>query len=92
MFGFLFSPILTQLQGLEPSKLNEQSDDMVVRNISTMPAPKKLIQSSSNGIPPPLPLTMPPPPPPPKFSDPPEVKVQDKSKNLLKTNPDAVPG
>ena len=95
--GFLFSPTLTELQGLEP--LNEQSDDLVVRNTSNMPAPRKLMQS--NGMPPPPPRAMPPPPPtlrtmlppppPPKFSEP-EVKVQDKSKNLLKTKSDAVPG
>lgn len=91
MFGFLFSPILTQLQGLlQHLKPNEQSDGLVVRNISTMPAPKKLVQPSSNGMPPPLPRTMPPPPPP-KFSDPSEIKAQDKNKNLLKTKSDAVP-
>lgn len=55
-----------------------------------MPAPKKLIQPSS-GIPPPPTRTMPPPPPPPKFPAPPEVKVQDKSKILLKTKSNAVP-
>ncbi|TKY65099.1 RIK protein [Spatholobus suberectus] len=76
-------------QGLQPPKPNEQSDDLVVRNISTMPAPKKLVQPSSNGMPPPLPRTIPPPPP--KFSDPSEVKVQDKNKNLLKAKSDAVP-
>ncbi|XP_019455438.1 PREDICTED: protein RIK isoform X2 [Lupinus angustifolius] len=73
-------------QQLEPPRFNEQS---VVRNISTMPAPKKLIQPSS-GIPPPPSRAMPPPPPPPKFSAPPEIKVQDK-KILPKTKSDAVP-
>ncbi|XP_047149616.1 protein RIK isoform X1 [Vigna umbellata] len=76
-------------QGLQPIKPNEQLDGLVVRNISTMPAPKKLVQPSSNGMPTPLPKTMPPPPPP-KFSGPSEVKVQD-NKNLLNTNSDAVP-
>ncbi|BAT83292.1 hypothetical protein VIGAN_04042000 [Vigna angularis var. angularis] len=76
-------------QGLQPIKPNEQLDGLVVRNISTMPAPKKLVQPSSNGMPAPLPKTMPPPPPP-KFSGPSEVKVQD-NKNLLNTNSDAVP-
>ncbi|KAK7394414.1 hypothetical protein VNO78_14942 [Psophocarpus tetragonolobus] len=74
--------------GLQPLKPNEQSDSLVVRNISTMPAPRKLVQLSS-GMPPPLPRTMPPPPP--KFSDPSEVKVHDKDKNLLNTKSDAVP-
>ncbi|XP_027928451.1 protein RIK isoform X2 [Vigna unguiculata] len=77
-------------QGLQPPKPNEQLDGLVVRNISTMPAPKKLVRPSSNGMPAPLPITMPPPPPP-KFSGPSEVKVQDKNKNLFKTNSDAVP-
>ncbi|KAK7295451.1 hypothetical protein RJT34_18360 [Clitoria ternatea] len=77
-------------QGLEPLKSNEQSEGLV-RNISTMPAPKKLVQPSSSGLPPsPPPRTMPPPPPP-KFSDAPEVKLQDKSKNFLKTKSDSVP-
>nr|KYP64744.1 Protein RIK [Cajanus cajan] len=61
-----------------------------LRNISTMPAPKKLVQPSPNGMPQPLPRTMPPPPPP-KFCDTSEVEVQDKYKNLLKTKSDAVP-
>lgn len=91
MFGFLFSPTLTQLQGLQPLKPYEQSDGLVVRNILTMPAPKKLVPPSSNGMPPPLLRTMPPPPPP-KFSDPFEVKVHNKNKTLLKTKSDAVPG
>ncbi|WJX75320.1 hypothetical protein P8452_58864 [Trifolium repens] len=87
-------------QGLELLKPNEQYDGLAVRNISTMPAPKKLIQPSSNGIPPPLPRTMPPPPPPkrtmpppppPKFYDSTEVKVQDKSHSSLETKSDAVP-
>ncbi|KAL2329879.1 hypothetical protein Fmac_017460 [Flemingia macrophylla] len=75
--------------GEKSRKPNEQSDGLVVRNISTMPAPKKLVRRSSNGMPPPLPITMPPPPP--KFCDTPEVKVQDKNKTLLKTKSDAVP-
>lgn len=90
------------MQGSELLKPNERYDDLVVRNISNMPAPKKLIQPSSNGIQPPPPRTMPPPPPPkramppppppPKFYDSTEVKVQDRSNNSLKTKPDAVPG
>ncbi|KAL3005786.1 hypothetical protein AAZX31_08G239300 [Glycine max] len=77
-------------QGLQPLKPYEQSDGLVVRNILTMPAPKKLVPPSSNGMPPPLLRTMPPPPPP-KFSDPFEVKVHNKNKTLLKTKSDAVP-
>ncbi|KAL5176924.1 Protein RIK [Glycine soja] len=76
--------------GLQPLKPYEQSDGLVVRNILTMPAPKKLVPPSSNGMPPPLLRTMPPPPPP-KFSDPFEVKVHNKNKTLLKTKSDAVP-
>ncbi|KAK8466220.1 hypothetical protein PHAVU_008G033600 [Phaseolus vulgaris] len=76
-------------KGLQPLKPNEQCDGLV-RNISTMPAPKKLVQPSSNGMPVPLPRTMPLPPPP-KFSDPSEVKVQNRTKNLLKAKSDAVP-
>ncbi|RDX93369.1 Protein RIK [Mucuna pruriens] len=90
VFGFLFSSTLTQLQGMQPLKPNEQSDSLVVRSLSTMPVPKKLVQPSSNGMPTLLPRTIPPPPPP-RFSDPSEVKVQDKNKNLLKTKSDAVP-
>ncbi|CAK8540718.1 unnamed protein product [Lathyrus sativus] len=88
-------------QGLELLKPNERYDDLVVRNISNMPAPKKLIPPSSSGIQPPPPRTMPPPPPPkramppppppPKFYDSTEVKVQDRSNNSRKTKPNAVP-
>jgi len=99
---FLFCSTLTQSQGSELLKPNERYENLVVRNISTMPAPKKLIQPSSNGFPAPPPRTMPPPPPPkramlpppppPKFYDSTEVKVQDKSNSLRKTKSDAVPG
>ncbi|XP_024626074.1 protein RIK isoform X2 [Medicago truncatula] len=87
-------------QGSELLKPNERYENLVVRNISTMPAPKKLVQPSSNGIPAPPPRTtpppppkraMPPPPPPPKFYDSIEVKVQDKSNSLRKTKSDAIP-
>ncbi|XP_027353459.1 protein RIK [Abrus precatorius] len=67
-------------QGLEPLK----------PKISTMPAPKKLVQPSSNGKLPPPPRTMPPPPPP-IFSDAPEAKVQDSIRNSVKAKSDAVP-
>lgn len=86
--GFFFSPILTPLQEFEPRKPNEQSDDLIVKNISTMPAPKKLIQASSNGIPPPPPRTLGalpppplqrtmPPPPPQRTMPPPPPKFSD---------------
>lgn len=58
------------LQGLQlPS---ETTSGLTVRNSSTMPAPRKLVQPSSSGMPPPPPKgTMGPlPPPPPKFSSP----------------------
>lgn len=70
---------------------NEQSEDLVLRNVSTMPPPKKLTKPLSNGMPPPPPRAMPPPPPPPKFSASPEVEPR-KSKIPNKTEPDAVPG
>ncbi|KAF7803077.1 protein RIK isoform X1 [Senna tora] len=77
---------------LEPFKAGEQFEDPVVRNVSTMPAPKKLTKPLSNGMPPPPPpRTMSPPPPPPKFSAPSEVKVPDKNNILSKTKSDAVP-
>lgn len=88
-------------QGSELLKPSERYEGLAVRNISTMPAPKKLIQPPSNGFPAPPPRTMPPPPPPkramppppppPKFYDSTEVKVQDKSNSLRKTKSDAVP-
>ncbi|CAL0314738.1 unnamed protein product [Lupinus luteus] len=91
-------------QQLEPPRFNEQS---VVRNISTMPAPKKLIQPSS-GIPPPPSRAMPPPPPsrampppPPSRAMPPPPpppkftappEVKAQDKKILtKTKSDAVP-
>lgn len=64
------------------SKRNELLADLGVRNVSTMPAPKKLVQPASNGMPPPLPRTMPPPPP--KFTSSAHV--------LAKTKSDDVPG
>lgn len=64
------------------SKPNELLADLGVRNVSTMPAPKKLVQPASNGMPPPLPRTMPPPPP--KFTSSAHV--------LTKTKSDDVPG
>ncbi|CAN6702385.1 unnamed protein product [Malus baccata var. baccata] len=72
-----------------PAKVNQ---DLGVRNVSTMPAPKTLVQQASNGMPPPPPRTMPPPPPPPKFTSSTQaVKVLDKNIALKKPKPDNVP-
>ena len=85
-----FSNSLQDLEFLKPA---EPSVDSSVRNVSTMPAPKKLVQSASNGMPIPQPRTMPPPPPPPKFTSlTPAVKLHDKNNILNKTKPDSVPG
>ncbi|KAI9120519.1 hypothetical protein K1719_007552 [Acacia pycnantha] len=78
-------------QSLEPLRACEQSEDLVLRNVSTMLPPKKLIKPLSNGMPPSPPRAMPPPPPPPKFSASPEVKESIKSKVSNKTKSDAVP-
>ena len=79
------------LQGLGFLKPAELSADSGVRNVSTMPAPKKLVQLSSNGMP--IQRTMPPPPPPPKFtSSTSAVKGHDKNNTLNKTKTDSVPG
>ncbi|KAM1015527.1 hypothetical protein ACFX2A_046315 [Malus domestica] len=69
-----------------------REEDLGVRNVSTMPAPKKLVQQASNGMPPPPPRAMPPAPPPPKFTSSTQaVKVLDKNIALKKTKPDNVP-
>jgi hypothetical protein len=81
------------LQGSKFLKPTEPSADLDVRNVSTMPAPKKLVQSSSNGLAPSLPRTMPPPPPPPKFSTSTHADTgHDKNNVLKKTKSDSVPG
>ncbi|XP_004304230.1 PREDICTED: protein RIK-like [Fragaria vesca subsp. vesca] len=82
-----------------PAKAHQNSDllrppelasDLGVRNVSTMPAPKKLVQQVSNGMPPPPPRTMPPPPP--KFTSSAQaVKEIDRNNDLKKTNSDNVP-
>ncbi|PON46177.1 hypothetical protein PanWU01x14_253010 [Parasponia andersonii] len=67
---------------------------MGVRNVSTMPALKKLVPATSLGMPPPPSRTMapPPPPPPPKFtSSTPALKRQEKNNILSKTKWDSVP-
>ncbi|KAA8547914.1 hypothetical protein F0562_004343 [Nyssa sinensis] len=73
------------------SEFLKPTSDMGVRNISMMPAPKKLVQPSSNGISPPPPRTLPPPPPP-KFSSS-TLKVQENNvlnKSTSKTVPDTL--
>ncbi|ONI19033.1 hypothetical protein PRUPE_3G255200 [Prunus persica] len=70
-------------QELEMSKRNELLADLGVRNVSTMPAPKKLVQPASNGMPPPLPRTMPPPPP--KFTSSAHVLAKTKSDDVPDT-------
>ncbi|KAK8565991.1 hypothetical protein V6N13_021061 [Hibiscus sabdariffa] len=86
----------------ESSNSNKPLGDLGVRNLSTMPAPKKLINPSTNGMPPPPPKTLPPPPtppkammpppPPPKFtSSKPPGKSHDKIKDDSKAKLDAVP-
>lgn len=83
------------LQGSELLKPGKQlAADLGVKNISTMPAPRKLVQPSSNGMPPPPPFrTMPPPPSPPKFtSSTPATKFLDQNNGWSKTKSDIVPG
>lgn len=78
-------------QGSEFLKPGVLSEDLGLRNVSTMPPPKKLIQSTSNGMPPHPPRMMPPPPP--KFPSPPRSQKADSSNSITKkpTN-DPVPG
>ncbi|KAH7532723.1 hypothetical protein FEM48_Zijuj04G0052600 [Ziziphus jujuba var. spinosa] len=70
----------------------ESSAGLGVRNVSNMPAPKKLISPTSNGRPTIPSRMMPPPPPPPKFtSSTSSVKVQGKNNIMDKTKSDTVP-
>ncbi|KAK9118348.1 hypothetical protein Scep_016441 [Stephania cephalantha] len=65
-------------------------EDNSLKNISTMPAPKKLAQPFSNGMPPPPPQ-MKPPPPPPKFASS-SVPLKGNNKDLeTKTSSDSPP-
>ena len=86
-----------EFESLNPT---EPLEDLGVKNVSTMPAPKELVHSSSSGMPappprnlPPLPpKTMQPPPPPPKYtSSIPSGKSHDKNKVTGKAILDAVP-
>ncbi|XP_022774583.1 protein RIK isoform X2 [Durio zibethinus] len=82
-----------------PARPNQPLGDLGVKNVSTMPAPKKLVHPSSNGMPAPTPRTLPPPPPktmlpppPPKFtSSTLSGKSNDKNKVTSKAKLDAVP-
>ncbi|KAK9271673.1 hypothetical protein L1049_002036 [Liquidambar formosana] len=79
-------------QGLEKLRPSEAMADLGVRNISTMPAPKKLAQPSSNGILPPPPRMMPPPPPPPKLtSSTPIPKFHERNNMMNVAKSDSVP-
>ncbi|KAK2663277.1 hypothetical protein Ddye_001851 [Dipteronia dyeriana] len=79
-------------QGSELPNPSEPSTDLDVRNVSNMPAPKKLFQTLSDGMPPLPPRSMPPPPPP-KFTSSPLTTTisQDKKNSLNKTKSDYVP-
>ena len=74
---------------------SETTSGLTLRNTSTMPAPRKLVQPASNGMPPPPPRgTMgPPPPPPPKFNSSITVPDADDKRNVLnKPKSETVPG
>ncbi|XWS32964.1 hypothetical protein CRYUN_Cryun22dG0036300 [Craigia yunnanensis] len=75
-------------ESLNPSK---PSGDLTVKNVSAMPAPKKLVHPSSNGMPAPPSRTLPPPPPPKFTSSTPSGKSHDKNKVTSKAKLDAVP-
>ncbi|KAK1574894.1 hypothetical protein Q3G72_024353 [Acer saccharum] len=80
------------LMGSELPNPSEQSTDLDVRNVSNMPAPNKLFQTLSNGMPPLPPRSMPPPPPPKFTSSPPTTtNSHDKKNSMNKTKSDYVP-
>lgn len=89
---FLFCSFLPNcVQESELLKPTVLAADLGVRNVSTMPAPKKLVHQASNEMPPPPPRTMPPPPP--KFTSSTQVvKEIDENNVLNKTKSDDVPG
>ncbi|KAK3212490.1 hypothetical protein Dsin_017196 [Dipteronia sinensis] len=79
-------------QGSELPNPSEPSTDLDVRNVSNMPAPRKLFQTLSNGMPPLPPRSMAPPPPPKFTSSPPTTtNSHDKKNSLNKTKSDYVP-
>ncbi|KAK3012290.1 hypothetical protein RJ639_012960 [Escallonia herrerae] len=71
-------------------KQHEPAVGMTVRSISTMPAPKKLVQPLSSGTLCP-PRNMLPPPPPPKFNPPPVLKARENNNSLNESKPENVP-
>uniref|UniRef100_A0A2P2LTF2 Protein RIK n=2 Tax=Rhizophora mucronata TaxID=61149 RepID=A0A2P2LTF2_RHIMU len=85
----------------DPARLHQGSEllkavgvpsaDTGMRNVSTVPAPKKSELSSNVMPPPPPPRTMPPPPPPPKFNSSTPSKLHDKGKVLNKIVSESVP-
>ncbi|XP_050380893.1 protein RIK isoform X2 [Argentina anserina] len=77
-------------QELDSLKRPELALNLGLRNVSTMPAPKKLVQQVSNGMPPPPPRTMPPPPPK-SASSAQVVKGIDKNNVPKKIESDSVP-
>lgn len=88
LFGSFLRNCVQESELLKPTVL---AADLGVRNVSTMPAPKKLVHQASNEMPPPPPRTMPPPPP--KFTSSTQVvKEIDENNVLNKTKSDDVPG
>ncbi|XP_044468065.1 protein RIK-like isoform X2 [Mangifera indica] len=78
-------------QGSELNNPSEPSAGVEVRNLSNMPAPKRLVQSSVNGMPPPPPRSMPHPPPPKFTSSTPTPKSQERGRSLNKTHFENIP-
>ncbi|GLU01824.1 hypothetical protein SLE2022_191070 [Rubroshorea leprosula] len=83
-------------QGPEILKQSEPSVNGV-KNVANMPAPKKMVQSLSDGMPPLPPRIMPPPPsrtqspPPPKFNSSTAGNLHEKSSVANKVKSDSVP-
>ncbi|KAK9116009.1 hypothetical protein Sjap_014956 [Stephania japonica] len=82
---------LTSRQSAIQNSLQDIEDNCL-KSISTMPAPKKLVQPFSNGMPPPPPRMKPPPPPPhPNFASS-SVPSKGNNKDLeTKTSSDSPP-
>ncbi|KAJ4707305.1 putative RIK [Melia azedarach] len=78
-------------QGSKLSNPGDPSADLDVRNVSNMPAPRKLVQPSSNGMPPPPPRNMPPPPQPKFTSSTSTAELHDKTNSLNKAKSCDVP-
>lgn len=90
MWKYVYSLLIpNSLQELGFLKPHESTPEKISRNISTMPAPRKLVQPSSNGMPS-HPRSMPPPPP--KFNSTPVSKAPEDNTFLNKSNSQTVPG